>query len=224
MISHQLPLGRAWNFAIYAIGPVSAQIKRGEITFIVGGNGSGKSTLSKVLSLHYPATGGDIYFDGVALTKDNLNAYRQQIACIYSDYYLFKKIHGSFDEEKLQQQVDFLLDLLELKDKVQFSNGSFSSLKLSDGQRRRLALLVAFLDDKDLYVFDEWAADQDPHFKKIFYFDILPSLKARGKAVVAISHDDRYFHVADQILLMEDGQLVDNRALSESLELVAAVN
>lgn len=209
----------------FSIGPVSAQIKRGEITFIVGGNGSGKSTLSKVLSLHYPATSGDIAFDDIPLTPDNLNSYRQQIACIYSDYYLFKQVHGRFgDEDKLKQQVDALLELLELKGKVQFQDGSFSSLQLSDGQRRRLALLVAFLDDKDLYVFDEWAADQDPHFKKVFYFDILPSLKARGKAVVAISHDDRYFHIADQILMMEDGHLVDSRAVSESLELVTAVN
>jgi putative ATP-binding cassette transporter len=208
----------------FSIGPVSAHIKRGEITFIVGGNGSGKSTLSKVLSLHYPASSGDIAFDDIPLTPDNLNSYRQQIACIYSDYYLFKKVHGRFgDEDKLKQQVDALLELLELKGKVQFQDGSFSSLKLSDGQRRRLALLVAFLDDKDLYVFDEWAADQDPHFKKVFYFDILPSLKARGKAVVAISHDDRYFHIADQILMMEDGHLVDSRAVSESLELVGAV-
>ncbi len=209
----------------FSIGPINAQIKRGEITFIVGGNGSGKSTLSKVLSLHYPATSGDIAFDDIPLTPDNLNSYRQQIACIYSDYYLFKQVHGRFgDEDKLKQQVDALLELLELKGKVQFQDGSFSSLKLSDGQRRRLALLVAFLDDKDLYVFDEWAADQDPHFKKVFYFDILPSLKARGKAVVAISHDDRYFHIADQILMMEDGHLVDSRAVSENLELVAALN
>lgn len=209
----------------FSIGPINAQIKRGEITFIVGGNGSGKSTLSKVLSLHYPATSGDITFDDIPLTPDNLNSYRQQIACIYSDYYLFKQVHGRFgDEEQLKLQVDSLLELLELKGKVQFENGSFSSLKLSDGQRRRLALLVAFLDDKDLYVFDEWAADQDPHFKKVFYFDILPSLKARGKAVIAISHDDRYFHIADQVLMMEDGHLVDSRAVSESLELVTTVN
>lgn len=209
----------------FSIGPINACIKRGEITFIVGGNGSGKSTLSKVLSLHYPATSGELYFDGVPLCADNLNGYRQQIACIYSDYYLFKQVHGKFESEaELQRQVDFFLDLLELNGKVQFINGSFSSLKLSDGQRRRLALLVAFLDDKDLYVFDEWAADQDPHFKKVFYFDILPSLKARGKAVVAISHDDRYFHIADQVLMMEDGQLVEGRVMNENVEWVAAVN
>lgn len=199
------------NSKVFVIGPINAQIRRGEITFVVGGNGSGKSTLSKVMSLHYPATSGVITFDEVAVTPENINSYRQQIACIYSDYYLFKQLHSDFSKDKkLVEQVDFYLDILELKDKVEFQDGHFSTLKLSDGQRRRLALLVAFLDDKSLYVFDEWAADQDPHFKKIFYFDILPKLKSQGKAVVAISHDDRYFHIADQILVMEDGMLAIN--------------
>lgn len=202
-------LNGASNAQAFTIGPIDAQIKRGEITFIVGGNGSGKSTFSKVLSLHYPATGGEIYFDDVAVTPDNINSYRQEIACIYSDYYLFKQLHGNFSTDpQLLDKINFYLELLELSGKVKLQNGYFSTLQLSDGQRRRLALLVAFLDNKNLYVFDEWAADQDPHFKKIFYFDILPSLKAQGKAVVAISHDDRYFHVADQILVMEDGQLL----------------
>lgn len=196
----------------FGVGPICAQINRGEITFIVGGNGSGKSTFSKVLSLHYPATCGEITFDDVVISEKNINSYRQQIACIYSDYYLFKQLHNNFSADPaLLAQVNYYLDILELTGKVEFHDGHFSTLKLSDGQRRRLALLVAFLDDKAVYVFDEWAADQDPHFKKIFYFDILPNLKSQGKAVIAISHDDRYFHLADQILVMEDGKLTTNQ-------------
>ncbi len=196
---------------VFGVGPMDAEIKRGEITFIVGGNGSGKSTLSKVISLHYSAGSGEIAFDDVRITPENINSYRQQIACIYSDYYLFKQLHGDFSQDReLLAQVDFYLDVLDLKGKVELSNGYFSTLSLSDGQRRRLALLVAFLDDKALYVFDEWAADQDPQFKKVFYYDLLPRLKAQGKAVVAISHDDRYFEVADQILIMESGRLVES--------------
>jgi putative pyoverdin transport system ATP-binding/permease protein len=208
--------------AVFAIGPINAQIKRGEITFIVGGNGSGKSTFSKVMSLHYLPTSGAILFDQVEVTPDTLNSYRQEIACIYSDYYLFKQLHSAFSlESELLEKVEFYLELLELKGKVEFSDGHFSTLQLSDGQRRRLALLVAFLDNKHVYIFDEWAADQDPHFKQIFYFNILPTLKAQGKAVIAISHDDRYFHVADQILVMEDGQLKSTARASENAFAVA---
>jgi putative pyoverdin transport system ATP-binding/permease protein len=192
----------------FGVGPINAEIKRGQITFIVGGNGSGKSTLAKVISLHYFADSGEIAFDDVVVTSETLNSYRQEIACIYSDYYLFKQLHSSaIKDEALFNQVSTYLERLQLKGKVEFRDSQFTTLKLSDGQKRRLALLVAFLDDKSLYVFDEWAADQDPHFKEVFYFEILPSLKAQGKAVVAISHDDRYFNVADQILYMQEGVL-----------------
>jgi putative ATP-binding cassette transporter len=100
------------------------------------------------------------------------------------------------------------LRLLQLEDKVQIEAGRFSTLSLSDGQRKRLALLVCFLEDKDIYLFDEWAADQDPLFKEIFYYRILADLKRENKVVVVISHDERYFQVADKVLVMEHGRLV----------------
>lgn len=190
----------------FGIGPIDLDIKRGEITFIVGGNGSGKSTLAKLISLHYFSESGEIAFDGAVVTPLTVHSFRQQVSCIYSDYYLFKQLHSSSSEDAaLQREISFYIDRLELKGKVEFRDGHFSTLNLSDGQRRRLALLVALVDDKALYVFDEWAADQDPTFKKIFYFEILPALKNKGKAVVVISHDDRYFEVADNVLVMDAG-------------------
>jgi len=68
-----------------------------------------------------------------------------------------------------------------------------------------LALLVSLVEDKELYLFDEWAADQDPEFRDVFYNKLLPELKSRGKLVIVISHDDRYFHKADQIVKLEQG-------------------
>jgi putative ATP-binding cassette transporter len=192
----------------FSVGPIDACIRRGEITFIVGGNGSGKSTFAKVLSLHYQSNSGQIYFGETIISKDNMNSFRQEIACIYSDYYLFERLHNSASQGQEQLAlIQSYLEKFDLHNKVSFDNGKFSTIKLSDGQRRRLALLVAFMEEKTLYIFDEWAADQDPYFKEMFYFDILPKLKAQGKAVVAISHDDRYFHVADQLIILENGQI-----------------
>ncbi len=212
----------------FSVGPIDAHINQGEITFIVGGNGSGKSTLAKIISLHYLATSGRIAFDDVPISQENINSYRQQIACIYSDYYLFKQLHSEIAHSttpELLAQVDFYLEVLELKGKVELRDGYFTTLHLSDGQRRRLALLVAFLDNKSLYVFDEWAADQDPEFKRIFYYDILPNLKAQGKSVIAISHDDRYFDIADKLLIMENGQLIENYgALKKKLPLAETLS
>lgn len=190
----------------FTVGPVDFELRRGSITFIVGGNGSGKSTLSKMVSLHYRPSRGEIWFDDQRVDDRNLESWRQEIAAIYSDYYLFDRLFGDLPEQTLARAEGYLQEL-GLAGKVSIRDGRFSTLALSDGQRRRLALLVAFLDDKNLYLFDEWAADQDPAFKDIFYRRLLPDLKARGKCVVAISHDDRYFDVADQVLEMESGVL-----------------
>lgn len=188
----------------FKVGPFDLEIRKGEIAFIVGGNGSGKSTLSKLMTLHYPALSGEIYFGDNLITRETINTYRQDVVAIYSDYYLFDRLHGKIVE---QHEVDHYLCALKLDKKVQYKDGKFSTLSLSDGQRRRMALVAAFIEDKELYLFDEWAADQDPNFKEAFYHEILPSLKARRKAVIVITHDDRYFHVADKVVTMADGAI-----------------
>lgn len=197
---HQ-PKGEATGFSV---GPINIEIRKGAITLIVGGNGSGKSTLGKLLTLHYRPSAGAMYFDGERITSDNINSYRQRIAAIYSDYYLFDRILAANWEE---DRVRHYLRLFGLDEKVTYENGMFSTLSLSDGQRRRMALVAAFVEDKDFYLFDEWAADQDPAFKDVFYRQILPSLRGRGKAVVAITHDDRFFDIADTLIVMDEGKV-----------------
>lgn len=191
----------------FGVGPLDFKIRKGEITFVVGGNGSGKSTMCKLLTLHYRAASGDIHFGDTRIDDTTIAACRQSIGVIYSDYHLFDQLLG-VEDEGLLQQVQHYLKVLHLDGKVTYRDGRFSTLALSDGQRRRMALLAAIIDDKDLYLFDEWAADQDPTFKAVFYNDILPALRARGKAVVAITHDDRYFGHADQLIVLEEGKIV----------------
>jgi putative ATP-binding cassette transporter len=106
------------------------------------------------------------------------------------------------------------LSQLQLNHKVQVKDGTLSTTELSQGQRKRLALLAAYLEDRPIYVFDEWAADQDPHFKEIFYRQLLPELKARGKALLVISHDDRYYHLADRLIKIDYGQVVQDEVMS----------
>ena len=217
----------------FAVGPADFEIRKGEVTFIVGGNGSGKSTLSKLITQHYRPTCGDIFFGDERITAENLAVYRDDIAAIYSDYYLFDRVLAGtrLGDQLLQPLVEEYLRAFKLDHKVVFRDRKFSTIALSDGQKRRLALIVSFIDDKQLYLFDECAADQDPGFKNVFYREVLPDLKARGKAVVVISHDDRYFDAADKVIVMEDGRIqrIDDRgahgvpALTESdLELVFA--
>lgn len=199
----------------FTVGPLDLEIRRGEITFIVGGNGSGKSTLSKLITLHYLPDSGSVYFDTERVDRDNISGFRCGISAIYSDYFLFDRPLG-VDLEQARPEIDDYLREFSLDHKVRFENGRFSTLALSDGQKRRLALVVAMIENAEMYLFDEWAADQDPAFKNVFYNRILPELKARGKAVVAISHDDRYFHLADQLIVMREGLVIPDEALART--------
>lgn len=199
----------------FAVGPINLEIKKGEITFIVGGNGSGKSTLSKLITQHYLPESGQMYVGDTLIDDQNIEAVRQSMCAIYSDYHLFKKIHGVIDSD-LEEKTLAHLEELGLAEKTSYIGGEFSTLSLSDGQKRRLALLIAYVEDKDLYLFDEWAADQDPAFKRVFYQKILQELKRKGKAVVVISHDDRYFDQADHLVMMDAGQVISSEYLATS--------
>lgn len=206
------------NEAGFQLGPINLTINRGEVTFLVGGNGSGKTTLARLLSLHYITETGHICFDDQVVTDSNRNAYRQKISAIYSDFHLFPKLFGLSGDELDRQAAEHLKEL-GLEGKVTIKDGEFSTTDLSDGQKKRLALLVSFLEDRSIYVFDEWAADQDPEFKETFYYSILPRLKALNKMVMVITHDDRYFHLADKLVRMESGKILEEETYKKIEEI-----
>jgi putative pyoverdin transport system ATP-binding/permease protein len=189
----------------FSVGPLGFSVRRGETVFIVGGNGSGKSTLLKLLTGLYRPDSGAIRLDGEALVAETLAGYREHFAVIFSDYHLFDRLYGipGVDPERVKE----LLRAMDLDRKTDFVDGGFTNLDLSSGQKKRLALVAAILEDKPIYVFDEWAADQDPQFRRHFYEEILRDLKARGKTVIAVTHDDKYFHTADRVLKMDYGSM-----------------
>ncbi len=191
----------------FTLGPVSLALRPSEIVFITGENGSGKSTLAKILLGLYEPEGGEIRWDGACVTGQTRDAYRQLFSVVHADYYLFDTLLG-LPAVEIDERAEHLVKRLHLEDHVQVDAGSLSTLKLSQGQRRRLALLTAYLEDRPIYVFDEWGSDQDPAFKEVFYRELVPELRARGKAVVVITHDDRYFDLADRRLALRRGQAV----------------
>lgn len=189
----------------FRIGPVNLQIKAGEVIFIVGGNGSGKSTLIKVLTGIYAPTQGYLELDTVRVDRDNVVAYRDKVSAVFSDFHLFSKLYGleGVDEGLVEQ----LIVRMRLTGQVTFADGSFKRLKLSTGQKKRLAMVVLLLENRPICVFDEWAAEQDPEFRQYFYEELLPNLRQQGKTVIVVSHDDRYFHHADRVVTMEYGRI-----------------
>jgi putative pyoverdin transport system ATP-binding/permease protein len=195
----------------FVLGPIHLTFRRGELVFLVGGNGSGKSTLAKILAGLYPPETGEIRLDGELITDANRDDYRQIFSAVFSDFYLFENLLG-LKNTNLDEQAEAYLEQLHLNHKVKVNNGVLSTTAVSQGQRKRLALLTAYLEDRPFYLFDEWAADQDPYFKNVFYTQLLPELKTRGKTVLVISHDDRYFNVADRIIKLDYGKLVSSPA------------
>ncbi len=195
----------------FAFGPVDFELSPGEVIFVVGGNGSGKTTFLKLLTGLYVAGAGEIKLDGKRVLDENLEAYRQLFSVVFAEPVLFDSLLG-LDHSRCEDHLVSLLKHLELDRFVKVDQGKLSTIDLSKGQRKRLALLTAYLEDRPIYVFDEWAADQDPVYKRVFYEEILPALQSSGKAVVVISHDDQYFHHADRVVRLDAGRIVDQHA------------
>ncbi len=189
----------------FHLGPVNLSIKQGDIVFIVGENGGGKTTLIKLLLGLYTPQQGQILLNGEVLRPEELDDYRQLFTTIFADYYLFDDpLPG---DAPLSDDAARYLERLDIAHKVSIRDGAFTTTDLSTGQRKRLALINAWLDERQLLVFDEWAADQDPAFRRVFYTELLPELKQQGKTIIVISHDDRYFSIADQLVRMDAGRI-----------------
>lgn len=191
----------------FSVGPFDFSLCAGEIVFITGGNGSGKSTFLRLLTALYWPTAGYVAVDGRRIARDNVEDYRALFAAVFSEYHLFRRLYG-IGAEALQE-ASALMSLFEIDDKTVIVDGAFRDVDLSSAQRRRLALIVALLERRPICVLDEWAVDQDPLFRRKFYEELLPMFRARGLTVVAVSHDDQYFDVADRRLHMEEGRFVD---------------
>jgi len=205
----------------FSLGPLDLSFRRGETVFVSGGNGSGKTTFIKLLCGLYVPESGELRYNGVLVTNANREDYRSQFAAVFSDFFLSDTIARTPSPELDALAAGYLEEFC-LAHKVRVSNGMFSTTDLSQGQRKRLALVAACLEDKPIYVFDEWAADQDASFRQKFYYEILPELKRKGKTLFVISHDQQYFSQADRLILLEEGRLLKDTSGAEQLQHVVS--
>ncbi|MEX3630184.1 MAG: cyclic peptide export ABC transporter [Burkholderia sp.] len=190
----------------FRLGPIDLRIEHGEMLFVIGENGSGKTTLIKLLLGLYEAGHGELLFNGEPVPAERMDAYRQLYSAVFADYHLFEDL--VVHDPALTARAQAYLEQLEIAHKVKIEDGVFSTIDLSTGQRKRLALVHAMLEQRPIMMFDEWAADQDPTFRRVFYTVFLPELKRQGKTLIVVSHDDRYFHVADRVIRIERGQII----------------
>lgn len=193
----------------FAVGPVNLTLRRGELVFLIGGNGSGKSTLAMLLTGLYVPVSGQILLDGAPLTAADRDDHRRLFSAVFTDFHPFHHLQGPEGETPDAELVESWLQRLKMKSKLEFDGARIANPQLSQGQRKRLALLLAVAEKRDILLLDEWAADQDPQFRRTFYRELLPHLREMGKTVFAISHDNHYFEQADRLLQMRDGHLTE---------------
>jgi len=203
-IEFSFPVSGSSVASKFVLGPVNFVINKAEVVFIYGGNGSGKTTFFHLILGLIKKDHGLIYLNGKSILSEQV--INNLFAPVFSDFHLFDKLYGLLNID--QEKVDFYLELFELNGKVTFDNDHFSSLNLSTGQRKRLALIAALLENKPLLFLDEWAADQDPEFRKKFYEVIIPHIINAGFTILAITHDDKYYHTSDVLYRMEFGKLI----------------
>lgn len=214
----------------FDVGPVNLSLKRGEVVFLIGGNGSGKSTLARLLTGLYLPQSGRVLVDGEPIGDGDWSRYRQLFASVFTDFYLFDQLIAKGGQDADPADVEHWLERLHMLEKAEVAAGRLQDTRLSQGQRKRLALLLALLEQRDILLLDEWAADQDPLFRRLFYRELLPLMKSRGKTVFAITHDDHYFDQADRLLKMDGGRLVEltgeQRALvsDDALQAIIAID
>ncbi|KHS68754.1 multidrug transporter membrane component/ATP-binding component [Pectobacterium brasiliense] len=211
----------------FEVGPINLVIKRGELVFLIGGNGSGKSTLAMLLTGLYTPVSGSLLLDNRPVTAETCEDYQKLFSAIFTDFHLFGQMMGPHGTEPDTALVDSWLDRLNMRHKLMLEKHQVMNLQLSQGQRKRVALLLAVAEQRDILLLDEWAADQDPQFRRVFYLELLPQLRALGKTIVAISHDDHYFEHADRLLEMHQGtlsELTGDAREQASQDAVAQIN
>ncbi len=192
---------------LFSIGPINVDISRGNVVFITGGNGNGKTTLCKLITGLYRPQKGQILVDDIPVSQENADRYRYLFSVVFSDFYLFEKLYGIKDPDP--DHTAAWLSRFNLSHKLTIDKGVFSTNTLSSGQRRRLALLTALMEQRPVLVCDELTADQEPGFREYFYKEFIPEMKQKGKTIIIITHDDRYFHLADKMVKLEYGSKVE---------------
>jgi len=198
----------------FTVGPVNLEFKPGEVVFITGGNGSGKSTFVNLLTGLYRPHSGSIYLNGERITEDRYHYYSNQMSSIFTDSYLFKANYDDYNLQEMHNRMGSYIDLMQLKEVITIDQEKdIIDSKLSKGQQKRLLMIYALMENRHIFVLDEWAAEQDPMFRRYFYEQLIPELKQRGKTVIAVTHDDQYFDCADRVIKFDLGKIVEDKVL-----------
>jgi ATP-binding cassette subfamily B protein/subfamily B ATP-binding cassette protein MsbA len=211
---------------VEAVRGLGFTIPRGKVTALVGGSGAGKSTIADLLLRLYEPTGGAILADGVPIASYSLSSWRLRLGVVSQDTMLFSTTvaenirfgqAGASDAEveaaaRLANAHEFIATLPQGYDTLVGEGGH----GLSGGQRQRLALARAVIRKPDLLVLDEATSALDSASEQLIQKAL--DTFAHERTVVVIAHRLSTISRADQILLIEEGRLVESGSHQELLD------
>lgn len=187
------------------------RLDREEIIFITGGNGSGKTTFINILTGLCRPESGKVFIDEKEVSWDEFSLFNNNMAVVYTSQYMFSENYDEHDISETNAQLNSLRDLMNLSGILKLTDGrNWLDTNLSKGQQKRLSLLLALLESKPIVVLDEWAAEQDPYNRHLFYTKWLPMIKEMNKTIIAISHDDDFYHLADRVIKFSYGKIASD--------------
>lgn len=187
-------------------------IRKEEILFIIGGNGSGKTTFINLLMGLYKPQQGRIFIDEKEVSWEEFCLFVNNMSVVFTNQYLFRENYDQHDLSGNNTLLTRLSATFNLTGVLTIHAAENRiDTNLSRGQQKRVALLLALLEEKPIIVLDEWAAEQDTVNKGSFYTEWLELVRQMGKTVVIVTHDDDYFNCADRVIKFRSGSIVNER-------------
>lgn len=222
-------LSFAYPNGYQAIDKISFKIKRGNVVALVGLNGSGKTTLTKLLIDQYKPTNGTLLFKGHPYAEYKKGYISDQLAVFFQDIYLFHTSlldNVSYGERNEFKNVDKVITALAKADADNIVNKLPNGLNtvmgrevdpkgvdVSGGEKQKIAMARSYMGDREYMIFDEPASKLDPIAELKQFRNIRE--KISGKTTILISHRMAFARLADQIIVMEHGRIIEQGSHEE---------
>jgi len=205
--------------SIRAVNDVSLTVKAGEVVVVIGPSGSGKSTLLRCINYLEIPTAGDIWVDGIHLSKKtkNINAVRREVGIVFQQFNLFphltalenitiaQKVVRKRNKQTAKEIAHQQLARVGIPEKANVYPGH-----LSGGQQQRVAIARALAMNPKIMLFDEPTSALDPEMIKEV-LDVMLDLAKEGMTMLVVSHEMGFArNAADRIIFMDEGNVIED--------------
>ncbi|HRV93592.1 MAG TPA: amino acid ABC transporter ATP-binding protein [Anaerolineae bacterium] len=204
---------------VRAVNNVSLKIKSGEVVVIIGPSGSGKSTLLRCINFLEIPTDGDIWVDGIHLSKKtkNINAVRREVGMVFQQFNLFPHLTALQNitiaqrvvrKRSKQEAIEVARQQLQ-RVGIPEKEGVYPG-QLSGGQQQRVAIARALAMNPKVMLFDEPTSALDPEMIKEV-LDVMLDLAKEGMTMVVVTHEMGFArNAADRVIFMDEGSVVED--------------